>query len=377
MVSERMKRLPAIAKTALLMLTAMLAGLSCASPISAQDERPPQEKAAGEAAQDKAAADKAAQDKAAADKAAKNAQAGETADPREDRPLVIVVTGASGAEEFAATFRDWSNRWSKAAKSAEAGLIEIGSGEHKESDRDRLREAITAAPPEGREPIWIVLIGHGTFDGRSAKFNLRGRDVTAKELKQWLEPVSRPVAIINCASASAPFLKELSAPTRVVVTATKSGYQYNYARFGDFISKAIVDVSADLDKDGQTSLLEGFLAASKRVNEFYKQEGRLATESALLDDNGDQLGAPATLFRGVRPARAAKDGAEIDGLRANQIHLIRSTAELALEPAVRARRDEIEEQIDALRKQKETLAADAYYAQLEKLVVELAHIYEP
>jgi hypothetical protein len=34
------------------------------------------------------------------------------------------------------------------------------------------------------------------------------------------------------------------------------------------------------------------------VAEFYEADGRLATEHALLDDNGDSLGTPADFFRG-------------------------------------------------------------------------------
>ncbi len=48
-------------------------------------------------------------------------------------------------------------------------------------------------------------------------------------------------------------------------------------------------IVADLDKDGQVSLLEAFLIASRRTLEFYKVEGRIATEHALIDDNGDGL----------------------------------------------------------------------------------------
>ena len=33
-----------------------------------------------------------------------------------------------------------------------------------------------------------MLIGHGTFDGKDAKFNLRGPDVSDEELAQWLAP---------------------------------------------------------------------------------------------------------------------------------------------------------------------------------------------
>jgi len=86
-----------------------------------------------------------------------------------------------------------------------------------------------------------VLIGHGTFDGRSARFNLRGNDISAEELKKWLEPIDCPIAIANCSSASGPFLKALAGQNRVVMTATKTGAEINFARFGEFLSEAVGD----------------------------------------------------------------------------------------------------------------------------------------
>ena len=58
-----------------------------------------------------------------------------------------------------------------------------------------------------------------------------------------------------------------------------------------FISAAIADPEADLDKDGQTSLLEAHLTAAKRTADFYQLEQRMATEHPLLDDNGNVVGA--------------------------------------------------------------------------------------
>ena len=98
-----------------------------------------------------------------------------------------------------------------------------------------------------------MLIGHGTFNGKEAKFNLRGPDLSATNLAEWLAPVERPVAVIDTSSASGPILNELSKPGRVIITATRSGYEQNYTRFGQFFSKAISDSKADLDKDGQVS----------------------------------------------------------------------------------------------------------------------------
>src|SRR5213075_927990 len=98
---------------------------------------------------------------------------------------------------------------------------------------------------------------------------------------------------------------------RVIVAAARSGYEQNYARFGQYMAEAIADPTADLDKDGQTSLLEAFLTASRRVAEYYATEGRMVTEHALLDDNGDGFGTPADWFRGIRAVKAAKDGAPL------------------------------------------------------------------
>ncbi len=71
--------------------------------------------------------------------------------------------------------------------------------------------------------------------------------------------------------------------------------------------------------------------------------------------------------------RKAEDGATHDGYRAHQFHLLHS--EQRLPAAVRAKRDTIELAIAALREKKADLADDAYYAQLEPLLLDLARLY--
>ena len=136
------------------------------------------------------------------------------------------------------------------------------------------------------------------------------------------------------------------------------------------------DAAADLDKDGQTSLLEAYLTACRRVKEFYDGESRLMTEHALLDDNGDSRGTPAEWFRGARAVKRAADGAELDGLHARQLHLVASDLENQMPREVRQQRDQLERQVAALRERKHQLSADEYYSQLEQLMLPLARIYE-
>lgn len=290
---------------------------------------------------------------------------------------LIVVAGAVGEVEFATDFGAQMENWRKVSEQAGAKFVSIGIEPVGEgSDHAAFKRALEVEAKEGASELWLVLIGHGTFDGKEAKFNLRGADVSATDLADWLKPIQRPMAIVDAASASAPFLAKLAGPKRVVVTSTRSGHEHNYARFGKYFAEAMADPKSDLDKDGQVSLLEGFLSGSHRTTEFYKTEGRLATEHALIDDNGDGLGTPAEWFRGTRAVKRSRDGAPADGARAQQLTLVRSAAEKELPPEVRARRDQLELQLAELRETKEKMNEEKYYQALEKLMRELADLYE-
>ncbi|MCX6954986.1 MAG: hypothetical protein NTV51_22750 [Verrucomicrobia bacterium] len=294
-----------------------------------------------------------------------------------DRATVVVVVGAPGEDEFATAFTQQVTTWAKVCTQAGAKPVVVGTAASgATADRDLLKQALEAEAKEGTAELWVVLIGHGTFDGKEAKFNLRGPDLAASDLAEWLKPFRRPLAIIDTASASAPFLTKLAAPGRVVVSSTRSGNEHNYARFGTYFAEAIADPKSDLDKDGQVSLLEAFLSGAQRTAEFYKTEGRLATEHAIIDDNGDGLGTPADWFRGVRATKRAKDGSSLDGVRAHQFHLVRSDAEQQLTPEARAKRDDLELKLSRLRDAKAKLPEARYYLELEKLLLELAAVYE-
>ncbi len=312
------------------------------------------------------------------------------------KPTVIVVIGAAGTKEYGAQFTKWARLWEEACSKGKAKFAAIGldtvegspapvlpplllsreSTGVRANDRTALQKILADEPKQTTAALWLVLIGHGTFDGRTAKFNLRGPDISADDLAEWLKPLLRPIVVINTASSSAPFLSKLSAQGRVVITATKSGYEQNYTRFGQYLAAAIAEPQADLDKDGQTSLLEAFLTASGRVDEFYSAAGRLVTEYALLDDNGDGLGTRADWFRGIRPVRKAEDSASLDGYRAHQFHIVHSEAENKIRPGLRAQRNRLELEVVKLRDAKEKLSEEEYFSKLEELLYDIAQIYE-
>ncbi len=293
-----------------------------------------------------------------------------------EKPTVFLLVGAAGEEEFGKHFAEAAGKWEKVVSAAQAKLVAIGTKPAQTNDLAQFHAALEAEPKSGPGEVWFVLLGHGTFDNKEAKFNLRGPDLVADDLAARLKAFQRPIAVVNGASASGPFINKLSVPGRVIVTATRSGQEVNFARFGGHFATAIGSLEADLDKDGQTSLLEAYLFAASRVTEFYETEGRLATEHPLLDDNGDGLGTPPDWFRGVRAVKKAKDGATVDGLRAHQFVLVRSEQEKRLPPAVRAKRDELELAIGKLRDQKTEMPEPEYYAKLEPLLLDLAKLYQ-
>ncbi|HET7625860.1 MAG TPA: hypothetical protein VFM25_11405 [Verrucomicrobiae bacterium] len=292
-----------------------------------------------------------------------------------DQRTLVLVIGAAGEPEYGERFSASADLWEKAAAKGGVQCVVIGTNaENSLNDKTQLLATLTNEVYRASGELWLVFLGHGTFDGRAAKFNLRGPDISAEELAATLKPCRRPLAIIDCASASGPLLHALSAPGRVVITATRSGYEVNATRFGGYLARAIADPAADLDKDGQTSLLEAYLMASRQVDEFYKDDGRLATEHALLDDNGDGLGTPADWFRGARAVKSAADGKSVDGVRAHQMNLVRGEAERELSPELRTRRDELEQELSALRSRKSEMNESDYYARLEKILVQIAKL---
>ena len=287
---------------------------------------------------------------------------------------VILVTGSSGEPEYAEDYAQQATAWREAAQKGGARVIEIGTGTESKykTDGDALRASLAAENTDGQDALWLVLNGHGTWDGQIARFNLRGPDVSADDLAAWMKPVNRPSVIINTASSSAPFIAKLAAPGRIVITATRSGSEQNLTRFGKHLTSVLTDKAADLDTDGSVSLLEAFLAASRKTAEFYKTEGRLATEHALIDDNGDGLGTPADWFKGFRAVKRSDKNAATDGAAARHIYLISPASEKLWPEALVKERVGLEARLAALREEKVKMKEEDYYSQVETLLLELA-----
>ena len=287
--------------------------------------------------------------------------------------VVLIVCSHPGTDEYQKPIAESADLWAEISR--EGGTEPALLGRAGGARLEEVGTALAETSPDAE--LWLVLLGHGSFDGKRARFNLRDEDLTDRALAEHLEGRTGTTVVLNTTAASAPFLATLSGENRVILTATKSGEQANLTRLGRHLAETFRSPTADRDQDGQVSLLEAFLGGAAAVTEDYETEGFLATEHALLDDNGDGQGTRSEWFVGLDPQHKPKGAKRTDGQRAHQLHLLPSELERRLTPEQRTRRDELETQVHALRARRKDLAEEVYYNKLESILLQLSEIYLP
>ncbi len=234
-------------------------------------------------------------------------RAGAAPDDAPPRRYALIISGISGDSEHYKRFWTTSTELVRALVEgygydpSRVWLLfeEKGEGDgdgvvRAKSTRKNIQAAFEALKKTLRkqDSLFIVLIGHTDYDGRRAKFNLPGRDLTDEQLARWLDalPACRLCIAVTTAN-SGYFLPRLSKPGRIVITATKVGREVQETVFPFGFVRAFTDPQADKDKDGALTVAEIFSYAQAYVAHFYKSRGLLRTEHAMLDDNGDRMGS--------------------------------------------------------------------------------------
>ena len=291
---------------------------------------------------------------------------------------LLVVSGAGGEPQYREPFHALGARLAQAAVEkhglSRANVTFLAEDSARapaqgRSSRDGLQRALAgiAARARAEDQVVIVLIGHGSQQGAAARFNLPGPDITAAELAALLGQLgARTVAVVNTASASGEWVPALAGRNRVVITATKSGFEANATLFPRHFVDALAGDGADADKDRTVSLLEAYEFARRETARAYESDNRLLTEHAQLDDDGDGKGSAA-------PAAAGAPG---DGKLARRLALRGGApAAVASSPqgaALAARRDSLQAAVEALRARRGAMPQAEYERELERLLVSLA-----
>jgi hypothetical protein len=275
---------------------------------------------------------------------------------------VLVIAGVGGDEDHVKAFDTLAKTVVASAKKhgvLDANVAYLGEAPDVKvrATRDNVTKAFgdISARAKANDEIFILLIGHGSFDGKTGAFNLPGPDLTADDYAKLLQKFpTQKVAFINTASSSGAFLQPLSGPARTIVTATRTGGERNETQFAQYFVEALDAESADRDRNGRVSVQEAFDYAAGKVKAAYEKAGTILTEHAALED-GSQGKLAATQF--LAPVRS------------------RTAAAQAADPAMRAlleQRDALEQQVAELRLKKDSMDPAQYDQQLEKLLTDLA-----
>ena len=295
--------------------------------------------------------------------------------PIDPNKVAVIINGAGGEEEYAKQFAQWTRSLRDSLNqrygfdTAKTRVITEKPADATElrATAEEVRRAFDLLKSElqPNNVLFLFLIGHGSFDGKESKFNLIGPDIAASEYNTLLSGLpTRRIVVLNMSSASGEFAKALSAKGRIVITATRNGQETNATHFPGFFIDALNATDSDTDQDGHISVLEAFVYANRLTAEFYTRSGRLATEHALIEDNGDGVG---------RERVEAGEGLLARATYLDSLSLEQAAENVAVAKLLRER-TRLEGEIELLIARKENMTESEYESTLEKLFIELAKV---
>lgn len=284
----------------------------------------------------------------------------------------LVIFGMGGLPEYEENFVSWSEKLESLFREQENREVRVLDGRTQRRDEilKAFQEVSSSASPDSQ--VWVFLIGHANHDGMNYKFQIRGPDLTDKDLAKFLDSLgNRKTLLVAATSASGALLPDLSSEDRVVITATKNQLERQPPLFLSFFIEASSSPEADTDKNRRVSLLEAFLFSQEKVRVWFKEQGRLQTEHSLLDDQARiRLEATTdespelTTGAGMLSAMVYLSDPPESAYRSQQAR------ELAGERTV------IERNIEVLKFRKQEMDTEQYYSELQELLVQLATINE-
>jgi hypothetical protein len=285
----------------------------------------------------------------------------------------LIVTGAHGEPVYADQYARWRQQAVTALLEKLAfdetritTLFEGGDAAHEANAANVKRMLGTLRSRMSADDVlFVFLIGHGSFDGVEAKFNLVGPDLTSADWAGLVKPIAGRIVVVNSTASSFPFLEHLSGSRRIVITATDSVAQRFDTMFPEYFIRALTDAAADIDKNGRVSVWEAFTAASMGVRRYYTQRGQLATERALLDDDGDGVGREA--------GGDGKDGSASSRLYFDlEVAGAAPTDEVLL--GLLQKRAALQIDADDLKQRRQLMTPEEYEQEFERIMLALARV---
>jgi len=151
--------------------------------------------------------------------------------------------------------------------------------------KEQVRTFAKVIAPEDRFIFYYV--GQANIVQDKLRLNLPGVDITHEQLAEWMNglKVSSMLIVLDCPGAEMA-VRMLTGPDRVIIGACTAEQRYS-TRFSQYFVPALSDDKSDADGDGKISALEAFNLAYKQLDELYRGQGLLKTETPVMEDDGD------------------------------------------------------------------------------------------
>ncbi len=270
--------------------------------------------------------------------------------------VTVVISGLGGSEEYSEKFNEYATTIADATRRIALTPTDVMLLRGDASKKDILIALFEAiATREDIDKFSAFFIGHGSFDGKTYKFNIPGPDITGEELAELLNKIkSRQQLVVASTSASGALIDVIDTGNqitgnRILITATKNGREKTAVVFPEYVVQALDNPAADTDKNESITAAEIFEFANSSIESYFETEKLLAPEHARL------TGKSAESFEVTR----------YGNLLARQDQI---PQELMIT------RETISNQINILRSRKEDIDEDEYFDTLQSLMLKLADV---
>jgi len=275
----------------------------------------------------------------------------------------LIISGAPGDEEHTKKYTAWTES-TRLVLVGEMGFLpnRVIVLSNEKATQAEIKDAFAKLKDQLKpgDSFFLFLIGHGSYDGLEYKFNNVGPDLTGSDFGKLLATLSASrIVVVNSTSNSGGAIESLAGKNRMIVSATKTGFEGNDTVFYEYFLAGLQKSAADENKDQKISVWEAFKFAVDGVDRFYKDAGRIATEHPQISDNGSPMtgvvpNAPVmanlTSFNVDRPVTVAD--AKLQALLDDQ--------------------KQIQQKIESLQINKASMSPADFDKQIEDLILQLA-----
>ncbi len=112
----------------------------------------------------------------------------------------VVVNGLGGEERYSEAFSNAAESYTRALQTLDNGgerIVRLDESATRDSILAAIRDRIQAMDSSASATLVVILVGHGTADGSTWRFNITGPDLTTEDLVEVLNGMVIGSAVVD------------------------------------------------------------------------------------------------------------------------------------------------------------------------------------